>query len=694
MALPPVTVRISGNVDDLLAKVEAAKAAIDDLDAKAAESQAATKGGGLGPAGGMARPGGLVDQYGRPMAGARTTATDAERTVGTADRPIARVGADTEKATKQLGEMRQMISGQLPNDLANMSSLLKSISAGLQGVANGAGQFGKAFSTLGSTFTGPLSLLGSLAGFAKTWAIMVPTLFAAPALLGAIGGAAGGLAGSFTVLASVVGLFGIAAMKALSYVTSVSNLAQYDALSAPLQQLYLAYHRLSNEITIFSQTMGSTTVVSVLINMFNTLAVVVQRLGPLMGESASAVQSAFGVISAGLLGPQFQQFINWVGAEATPVMTTFAQTLVNFASGWTGLMEDLTPAITLFDQGMVHLTATFANWANSPKGKSAVEGFVNYVKDAWPQISHFWGGLGDIISKFFSSAAKGAPGMAQDLGNFFTVIANHIPMLVQFADSVLPGIVNGFSAFTGGFFAGLGDALKGFGGAGGVNWTQVGDTVGKITGDLIRLLPNLIQITTQIISMASWLGGLPGVAWAIVGAFVAFKAIVAAGQIQAGLSAIRGAFAGIGADSAAATASAEGMTPAIEGATAASSGLLASLGPIAAIVASMGYTWSLMSQKNQVQNQSVLNGAMPYGRPGLGATGRVSKANSTSSLWASEYSQQGSVGGSGPINIQSQNTINVAGPVSPEALQQIDLLLRQHDQMLVQRLQQTRGAYG
>jgi hypothetical protein len=74
MALPPVTVRISGNVDDLLAKVEAAKAAIDDLDAKAAESQAATKGGGLGPAGGAtpfsSAKSPLEEAVGRQQAGA------------------------------------------------------------------------------------------------------------------------------------------------------------------------------------------------------------------------------------------------------------------------------------------------------------------------------------------------------------------------------------------------------------------------------------------------------------------------------------------------------------------------------------------------------------------------------------------------------------------------------------------------
>ncbi len=764
MALPPVTVRISGNVDDLLAKVEAAKAAIDDLEAKAAESQAATKGGGMGPGGvggvgGVGR-GGLVDQYGRPME--RTAASEAERTVGTVDRPMARVGQDTEKATKQLGEMRQMLGGQLPTGLANMSSLLKSVSAGLQSVSNGAGQFGKAFGSLTGIFTGPLSMLGSLAGFAKTWAIMVPTLFAAPALLGAIGGAAGGLAGSFTVLTSAVGLFAIGAMKALSYVTSVSNLAQYDALSAPLQRLYMAYHNLSNEITIFSQTMGSTTVVSVLINMFNTLTSVVQRLGPLMGQSASAVQSAWNVISQGLLSPQFTQFVNWVGSEATPVMTTFAQTLVNFASGWTGLMEDLTPAITLFDNGMVHLTQTFANWANSPKGKAQVEGFINYVKDAWPQISHFWGGLGDIIEKFFSSAAKGAPGMAQDLGNFFTKIADAMPMLVNFGEHVLPGIVKGFAAFTGGFAKGfmaeIGPLLDKMSGAKGPDWSKIGDTVGKLAGDLLKVLPPLATILIGLVSFGTMLARIPGVIQGIVAAWVVLRGVMAVGQIVAGFTMI-----------------ASGIGTVIEALGGAVFAIAAFIGaPVVLVAVGIGAVIAgvilLATHWSQVST-AVINGARFMGGvfhtvasdlvsvfqtmigdivrffeqlpgrimqamgsipkdvgsllsqiPGIG--GLLSAGGDIASLFGGGASTSGAsrqaslqqqqsasalqrsaqmlsagisskgASSSGPINIQSQNTINVAGPVSPEAMQQIDLLLRQHDQIMVQRLQQVRGAYG
>jgi len=764
MALPPVTVRISANIDDLLAKVEAAKAAIDDLEAKSAESQAATKGESpLGRPGGVGGVGsrGLVDQYGRPMTAARTTAADTERAVGATDRPIARVGSDTEKATKQLGGMRQMLSGQLQNGLTNFASTLKSISGALASVDNGLGQFGNAGGTLSSIFTGPLGMLGSLVGFAKTFGIMLPTLMAAPALLAAVGGAAGGLAGSFTVASTAIGIFAMGAMKDLGYITSVSNMAQYDALSAPLQKLYMAYHNLSNEFTIMSQTMGgNTTIISVLTGMFTTMGTVVSRLGPIMGEVASAGQSAFSVLSQGLLGPQFTQFINWVGAEATPVLTTFSQTFVNMASGWTGLMEDLTPAITLFDNGMVHLTATFANWANSPKGKAQVEGFINYVKDAWPQISHFWGGLGDIISKFFGSAAKGAPGMAQDLGNFFTVIANNIPMLVHFGDTVLPGIVKGFAAFAGGFGKGLmselGPLLDKLSGAKGPNWSKIGDTVGKLTGDLLKVLPPLAVVLGGIVSIAAALTRVPGGIQAIVAAWVILKGVMALGQIIAGFTMIASGIGtvvevlgglvvgvaafiglpveivavGIGLVIAAVILLATHWTQV----THAVGEGLHFMGNLAHTVASdlvnafstaihdivrffqqlPGHIMqaistipkdvgTVLSQIPGVGGLLSVGGDIGSLLGGGGSTtgasrqSTIAQQQSASALQRSAQmlsagASRGAAGGA--ITVQSTNNINVAGPMSPEALQQLEAVLRQHDNVLMQRLQQTRPAYG
>lgn len=714
--LPPVVQQLTLNISDFLAKIEEAKAAQDDFAAHSAESNAAMKGEAdtLGGSGG-------------PATG------------------FARAGREAEGLDKHLGVMRQLLHGELQTGLEDMSNNLQNIAGELQAVTSGLGGFfsgiGSALGTMGSAFTGPLGVLGSIVGFAKTWAVLVPTLMAAPALLAAIGGAAGGLAGSFTVLSSVIGLFAMGAMKDLSYVTSVSNMAQFDALSAPLQRLYYAYHNLSNEFTIMTQTMGgNSTIIGTLTDMFDTMAVVLQKLGPLMGAAASAVQSGFNVIAASLQGSEFTNFVSWIGAEATPVLTTFAQTFVGLASGWAGLMEDLTPAITLFDNGMVHLTQTFSNWANSPKGRSQVEGFVSYVQKAWPEIEKFWQGLGHIFYEFFSSAAKGAPGMAADLGNLFTTIGNAIPSLVRFGDSVLPKIVMGFSQLAGGFVSGLtstlGNLFKSLDSIHGPNWREIGEEMGKMTGELIAVLPIIGRVAAGILSIAASVLRIKGAIEIVVGAWLAFNAIVAIGQLITAIAALGGAFAALGGLVGSVFGVIVGLGEVVAGVVAA---LAAAVGlPVEAVAVGIGLLiaaivllathWSQVTTTiknlieglwtdvsrfvgNVVRAFEALPGEIMHGLaslpsdvgsvlsqiPGIGALfsvggdigsllglGGHTGAGAGSTATTHRHSQ---------IMVNSQNTVQVAGPVSPEALQQISALLAQHDRQLVMRLQQVRGAY-
>ncbi len=712
--LPPVLQELTLNIDDYLAKIEEAKAAQDDLAAHTAEQNEAMKAGGAGPGG----PGGQPQTLSQAVEGRRVTDAQAESMRGLGQ-DTERAAADTERLDKGLGEVRQVVHGTLPTGVMSLGSAFQALAASMQSVGGGFGKIFSGFGSLGGIWSQPLSMLSSLVSFGKTWAIMVPTLFAAPALLAAIGGAAGGLAGSFTVLSTAIGLFAMGAMKDLSYVTSVSNMAQFDALSAPLQSLYYAYHNLSNEFTIMTQTMGgNNTIISVLTGMFNTMAVVLQRIGPLMGEVASAGQAAFNILSGSLLGPQFTQFVAWIGSEATPVLTTFSQTFVNLASGWAGLMEDLTPAITLFDQGMVHLTATFSQWANSPKGQAGVEGFVAYVQRAWPEIMKFWEGLGHIFYEFFSSAAKGAPGMAADLGNLFTTIGNAMPSLVQFGDQVLPKIVSGFAQLTGGFVQGFGESLKGISGAmKGIDWHGVGVTMGKIAADLVEMLPQMITVLGYVTDLIGAIGRLPAWAiWALVGAWVAFKGVLAIstivkgiGMVWTGITGLGGAIGtlatrfgsaiggmvgdltGLGGAATATEADVAGIGVAAD--TAATGGIAAmavSLAPLAAVLAPIAAVLGLAMAGKQTP---VAQHGYVGGRAGLGFDLGHYQGH-LGDLFGGQAGAAAARAGNQQINVQAPMTVTVQGSADQHTVQQIQSLLDQHTRQLVTQLVQLRGAYG
>ena len=705
--LPPVVQQLLLNIDDYLAKIEEAKAAQDDLQAHTQESNEAGRTGGAGPAGGsrgMAGQPRTIQEWQRQR---EATEAHAESMAHAAE-STERDAQATEKLNQNLSGTRQLVHGQLQNGLLQLSQNLKNVGQALTQVTNGLGGFGSAFGSIGGIWSQPMSWLSSLVDFGKTWAVMVPTLMAAPALLAAIGGAAGGLAGSFTVLSTAVGLFALGAMKDLSYVTSVSNMAQFDALSAPLQKLYYAYHNLSNEFTIMTQTMGgNSTIIGTLTNMFDTMATVVQRLGPLMGEVASAGQAAFNILSGSLLGPEFEKFITWVGAEATPVLTAFSQTFVNLASGWAGLMEDLTPAITLFDNGMVHLTQTFSNWANSPKGQAGVESFVFYVQRAWPQIEKFWQGLGHIFYEFFAAGAKGAPGMAAALGGLFTTIGNAMPHLIQFADQVLPGIVNGFAKFTSGFFSGLTAGLQQFlaamSGTKAPNWHLIGEEVGRLTARLISFLPVALKVGELILNVAAGMMRFRTAIAVVAAAWAAFNILEAVGSVIGAIAALGGlavVFNPIGLAIMATVAAivlvvthlnqlghiAAAVALMFQRAVDAIAGFFGQLpGRILAAIRTIpNLVGNVLSQVPVIGGLiSAAGGAVSGVEHLLGGAGGSS---SVSTIHHRATNQQ--------INVQAPMSVVVQGNADQQTIAQIRQLLQQHEQRLAGQLVQLRPAYG
>jgi hypothetical protein len=527
--LPPVVLKITADIDGLVAKMDAAEAKYDeflaDMKAKSEAMKAggdlSGKGGGVGGAFGAAGMPHTIQAWLASQGGAN----DVLKTF-----------------TTRLGNLKQTVTGSLQSGLEDLSNNLKNVAGGLA-VASAAlgGSSGSIFNQImGFSWSSLTSGLSSAVGLFKTWAVMIPTVAALPALLGAIGGAAGGLAASFTVASTAIGIFAIGAMQAMSYVTSVSTMAGFDALSAPLQKLYYAYHNLSNEMTLMSPNAGgSTTIVSTLTNMFNTFGTVLQRIAPVMGEIASAGQAAFNVLSVGLLGSKFTTFIDWVGASATPVLTTFSQTFVNLAEGWTSLMEDLSPAMTLFDNGMVKLTQTFANWAASPKGTASIEGFVNYVKNAWPDVSKFWGGLGHIISELFSSTAKYAPQISADLGKMFDSMGNGLGKVAPLIAKMIPGLLTGLTQLMNGFMTGLTPALKALGDGLGKNhlsMTQLGKDMGIFVGHILEAMPSILKLVD---TLTQWINPLLRSKGLVEGLFIAwasFRALRIGGAISSDLS--------------------------------------------------------------------------------------------------------------------------------------------------------------
>lgn len=628
--LPPVVLRVTADIDSLVEKLEAAQAKIDEFEADiAAKGEAARAemdltggGGGTGGLGTLfAGKGGYVS-------------------------------SDLEKATRtfdsDLQRLRQTVTGSLERGLQDLRNNLQQVTGALQGAASGASNLlsdvGGAVTSIPGGWGQITSALGNVVSFAKTWVILLPTVMALPALLGAIGGAAGGAAASFTVLSSAIAIFAAGAMQDLSYVSQVSTMAQFDALSGPLQTLYYALHNFENEWTILSQTIGQTTIVGTLSQMLNTGTSLLERFSPILGQVAAAGSAAFDALNSSLESPQFASFINWIGSNATPVLVTFTQTFTNIAEGWAGLMEALTPAMRLFDDGMVSITSAFANFASTHQKQ--IQGFISYVQQAWPDVTKFWAGLGHIVYEFFSSASKGAPTMAAALGEVFTTIGNALPTVVPFVEQYLPQLVLDFGSLLTkvtpliGPLANVAGSLLTVAGAF-VSGLFGGPATGESTKKLAKEVNELAKAIRKTDEDANRLGKTFSNVFNSQAMHIAEFLLNIFGQ----------------------------TTPA---------GTLENVG-------NMAHTG--------VQIKNAITGN-PNNITIPGGIGAGSPANRYSgNAYVTTPSGGSALANTAPtihIKVDSHNTLNVAGPLSPDATMQIQRIFAQHDQELVRALNQVR----
>ena len=633
--LPPVVLQIKADISDLTAKMAAARSEMsafkDDMAAQSDASKAESMGGG--PGGGA---GGLGSRSTLFAGKSGYLSEDADKALHTFD--------------SRLQQLRHSLTGPLESGLQDLQNNLQGVTGALQGAAGGvgnlmgsiAGAIGGAGGAISGGWGGITSAFSSITGFVSKWVIMLPTVMALPALLGAIGGAAGGAAASFTVLASAIAIFAAGAMEDLSRVSSVSTMAQFDALSGPLQSLYYALHNFENMWTELTQTVGQTTITDTLTQMLNTGTSLLQRFSPILGQIASAGSAAFGQLDQSLNSSQFTTFVNWIGSNATPVLVTFTQTFTNVAQGWAGLMEALTPAMTLFDNGMVKLTSGFANFASTHE--SQIQGFIQYVQNSWTQVSKFWSGLGHILFEFFSSASKGAPAMAADLGKVFDTIGNALPHIIPFAEQYLPSLVLGFANF--------------------------GAAIIPLLGPVSTLVGGLLILST------SFLSGLFG------------------GSGTPTVKNMSKLLKELGKD---ARDSAAGFHRMGEDIGHLVGQISKALGPIGNFISLIyNHAPSLSGLINDVKggaatvtNPGNFAYAVPRGQIGAGASyslGSTSGKTPSGQIGAGSLSDQGTKN----IRVESHHNIQVSGPISTDGLAQIDKLLTAHDQQLARILNMTR----
>jgi len=125
------------------------------------------------------------------------------------------------------------------------------------------------------------------------------------------------------------------------------------------------------------------------VNMFiislNVLKNLLTAFKPVVEAAYDAIGDLLDSFEGGV-SPEFQQFFDWMAAQAGPAIISFGTAAGNVFRGVMHLMMAFTPIMEDVQNGLVGMTQGFYEWAKSLKTSSGFQRFLAYVKENGPKV--------------------------------------------------------------------------------------------------------------------------------------------------------------------------------------------------------------------------------------------------------------------------------------------------------------------
>jgi hypothetical protein len=157
------------------------------------------------------------------------------------------------------------------------------------------------------------------------------------------------------------------------------------------------------------------------------MRVFVERIGAAIGGLAQRAGEA-------LASPFWEDFFDWLGASAGPMLADFGTVVGGLAKGFAALMMAFAPMSEDLVAGLAKMSTGFADWATSLSGSAGFEQFLDYVKANGPVLGKL---LLDLVVVTFKLLVAFAP-----LG---TVMLKALGGLADWLAELDPGVLLGLA---------------------------------------------------------------------------------------------------------------------------------------------------------------------------------------------------------------------------------------------------------
>jgi hypothetical protein len=130
------------------------------------------------------------------------------------------------------------------------------------------------------------------------------------------------------------------------------------------------------------------------------------RLRVIVREIAEGMGSLASEAGAGLAGPGFEEFFEYLRTEAQPLLIDMGHTIGNLAQGLANMMVQFGPMTTDFSNGMLEMSRSFADWSAGLDTNEGFQAFLDYIRESTPLVLEF---LSALMGAMVALAKAAAP---------------------------------------------------------------------------------------------------------------------------------------------------------------------------------------------------------------------------------------------------------------------------------------------
>jgi phage-related protein len=229
----------------------------------------------------------------------------------------------------------------------------------------------------------------------------------------------------------------MAAMQMDQGTEATRNLAYAMGQLTPMQQALLAgWNSLSDAFTAWAEALEPH-VLPLFIQGMSMLEAMLPHLSPIVIAVANALGYLLDLALETFQSPVWREFFAMLTATAGPNTAAFGEILLNLATAFAAIMTAFGPFASQFVAGLVELTEAFSEWASSTEGENAIQGFIDYVLDMWPQVKQTLSALWDLLVAVVEALAPLAGPVLALLEGLFSMLADLPP-------GVLAALAGGF----------------------------------------------------------------------------------------------------------------------------------------------------------------------------------------------------------------------------------------------------------